>query len=110
MTCDRIGDFDTYKESYCNGYANKVIVRRNNPDINLCGFGILANCNCKFSELLNPLKTNQFETTQTATFVSADSLTTIATGAAVSLTINTRIPDTISSVCGNADGFTTCSR
>ena len=81
-----------------------------NPDINFCGFGILANCNCRFSELLNPLKTKQFETTQTATFVSADSLTTIATGAPVSLTINTRIPDTISSVCGNADGFTACSR
>jgi hypothetical protein len=74
--------------------------------MNLCGFGIIGNCNCRFSELLNPDKTNQFETPQTATFVSADSLSTIATGVPVSLTINTRIPDTISSVCGNTDGFT----
>ena len=78
--------------------------------MSFCGFGILANCNCQFAEFSNPAKTNLFLTPQTDTFVNATSLSTIATGNPVSLTINMRIPDTISSVCGNADGFTECSR
>lgn len=35
-------------------------------------------------------------------------MSTVAGGIDVSITINFNIPDTVSSVCGNADGFTEC--
>ena len=111
LACVTISDYNTYTESDCsNKFGNSVIVRRSSANLGFCGFGIFSNCNCAYSELYDPALTKQFTTPPTDTFVSRDLLSTIAGGIDVSVTINLNIPDTVSNVCGNADGFTECGR
>ncbi len=79
-----------------------MIVRRNAAGLNLNGFGILSDCDCKKTSLDANLFTNPFNDN----FLIKDSLSTTAGGSAVSITVDLTIPDTVSSVCGNADGLT----
>jgi hypothetical protein len=79
-----------------------VIVRRNDAGLNLNGFGILSDCDCQKTSLDANLFTNPF----TDKFLSGKTLSTTAGGIAISITVDLTIPDTVSSVCGNADGLT----
>jgi hypothetical protein len=69
-----------------------------------CGFGVLADCDCATSSL-NPAL---FTTMPTSLFVSATSISVKSTDGIQSIAFNTQIPDTVSSVCGSADGFSKC--
>lgn len=69
----------------------------------MAGMGILSSCDCSKSSfspklILLPAKP----------FASATTLTTSYTDLPISITFNTRMPDTVSCVCGPADGFTKC--
>ena len=62
-------------------------------DLRFCGFGALSDCNCAQSSF-DP---NHFTTAPATSFASV-----------TSITFNTQIPDTVSSVCGSTDGFSKC--
>ncbi len=69
----------------------------------MAGLSILSDCDCSLSSL-NP----SLFTLSGAAFASATTLNVKSTDAPVSITLNMQMPDAVSSVCGNADGFTKC--
>jgi hypothetical protein len=68
----------------------------------MAGLSILSNCDCSQSSL-NPALIFDAKPLASLTTIS-----TISTGAPVSITLNKQMVDTVSRVCGNADGFTNC--
>ena len=98
--------YTTYYEVACNILANEIILVQQNAayDLRFCGFGVLADCDCTLSSF-NPLL---FSTSQATPFASATSLTLKSSDSVQTITINSKMPDTISSVCGLADGVTKC--
>ncbi len=69
----------------------------------MAGVSILSDCDCSTSSF-NPA----IFTLRGAAFASATTINVKSTDAPVSITFNIQKPDTESSVCGNADGFTKC--
>ena len=69
----------------------------------MAGLSILLDCDCSTSSF-DPL----LFTLPGAAFASATTINVKSTDAPVSITLNMQMPDTVSSVCGNADGFTKC--
>jgi hypothetical protein len=86
--------------------GNKIIVTRPGNDMTLAmaGISILSDCDCSTSSF-NP---TQFTTTPATPFVSVTSISVQKTSLVQTITFNKQFPDTISSVCGSADGFTKC--
>ena len=87
-----------YIEVGCNNLqGNEIIAEQQTGgyDLVFCGFGALADCDCS---------TSTFETTVTPEL--PPSLNIVSTDNIKTFTLIT--PDTISSVCGNADGFSFC--
>ena len=103
--CGVSADYYTkYSDISCNRQANELIVEHQSAGIDLwlCGFGILAQCNCAQTSFDTALFTNP------TPFASATSLSIQSTSSLQTIYFNRNQPDTISSVCGNADGITTC--
>ena len=71
----------------------------------MAGFSILSDCDCSLSSF-NPALISPYAAT--VTFASSTTLNTKSTDPPVIITFNTQMPDTVSSVCGPADGFTKC--
>jgi hypothetical protein len=69
----------------------------------MAGVSILSNCEC-FESSLNPALIYH----ATSPLVSPIKISTTSTSAPISITLNKQMADTVSSVCGNADGFTKC--
>jgi hypothetical protein len=92
-----IADYNTYTEVPCNKVGNKIIVKRPGTSITLAmaGISILSDCNCSLSSF-DPL---QFSS------VTSYSINGLSTGSVKSIIV---MPDTVSSVCGLADGITYC--
>ena len=69
----------------------------------MAGFTALASCDCSktsFNSTLISLSANPF--------ASKTYLNTKYTDASINITFNLQLPDTVSSVCGLADGLTKC--
>ena len=86
--------------------ANEISVVQQTVGNNLffCGFGALADCDCATSSF-NPALFTTMPVTQ---FASTTSLSVKSTDSVQTIVFNTQMPDTVSSVCGLADGFTKC--
>ena len=105
--CGVLADFYAqYSEASCMIQANEIIVVQQTVGNNLffCGFGALADCDCATSSF-NPAL---FTTTPATQFASAISLSIKLTDSVQTIVFNSQISDTISSVCGSADGVTKC--
>jgi hypothetical protein len=98
-------DYNTYTEVPCNIVGNQIIVKKPGAGTTLAmaGLSILSDCACSLSSF-NPA----LFTLPGATFASATTLITKSTDSPVNIKFNIKMPDTVSSVCGNADGFTKC--
>jgi hypothetical protein len=112
--CGVLDDFTEYSESICNLEANEIIAAQSTPgkDLGFCGFGALSDCDCSKSSFQSSLFT---PTTPPVITSAASSNHNLALETSISLkstdaTQTFYIPDTISSVCGNADGFSKCIR
>jgi hypothetical protein len=86
--------------------GNKVIVKRpgSNMILSMAGLGILSSCDCSKS-LLDP----KLISLVVNPFASTTLVNTTSTGAPVKITFSLKMPDTVSSVCGSADGFSKCA-
>jgi hypothetical protein len=71
--------------------------------LSMAGASILSNCDCSVSSL-NPALISR----ATNPLVSPTTISTTSNGAPISIKLNKQMPDTVSSVCGNADGFKKC--
>ena len=65
---------------------------------------MLSDCSCAQSSF----ESTQFTTAPVTSFASVTSLTLKYNDSLQSITFNTQVPDTVSSVCGSADGFSKC--
>ena len=103
--CGVLDYFTKYNEALCNLQANEIIVEQQNPTNKLvfCGFGVLADCSCSQTSFDYSL----FTTSLAITLLSTTSLSLQITDSVQSISI-TQVPDTVSSVCGSADGFAHC--
>ncbi len=107
--CEVLDDFTKYSEAICNLEANEIIAAQSTPnnDLGFCGFGALSDCDCSKSSFQSYLFT------PTTSAASSDHNLALETSISLQSTDATQtfyIPDTISSVCGNADGFSKCIR
>ena len=103
--CGELPDYNLYTEVPCKKVGNQIIVIRPGSlmILAMAGASILSNCDCSISSL-NPALIYSAANP----FASATRISTTSTGAPISITLNKQMPDTVSSVCGNADGFTKC--
>ncbi len=107
--CGVLGNYYTkYGEVLCNIQVNEIILvqQSSSKDLRFCGFGALSDCNCAQSSF----DSTQFTTRQATSFASVTSLTVKYTDSLQSITFNNQMADTVSSVCGSADGFSKCPR
>ena len=106
--CGVLADYyaTTHYEVTCNIIANEIILVQKNAayDLIFCGLGVLSDCDCTLSSF-NPLL---FSTSQATPFASATSLTLKSSDSVQTITLNSKMPDTISSVCSLADGVSKC--
>jgi hypothetical protein len=70
----------------------------------MAGISILSDCNCSTSSF----DSTQFTTTPATPFVSVTSISVQPTDPPITIIFNKQFPDTISSVCGSADGTSKC--
>ena len=95
--CGTLADYNTYKEVPCNKVGNQIIIKRpgSSKTLSMAGLGIMSDCDCSQSSFDPALFTSV--TSYALSGFSTDALKTIKV-----------MPDTVSSVCGLADGFTQC--
>jgi hypothetical protein len=98
--------YNQYSEVSCKIQANEIVASQQTVGntLSFCGFGVLADCDCSTSSF-NPAL---FTTTPEAQFASKTSLSVKSTDSVQTIVFNSQILDTISSVCGSADGVTKC--
>ena len=89
----------------CNKAGNKIIAKKtgSNMTLAMAGFSILSSCDCLKSSFEPALIS-----LPAVNFASATSLNYTLTDIPKSIKFNTQMPDTVSSVCGLADGFKKC--
>jgi hypothetical protein len=97
-----LADYNAYTEVPCNKVGNKIIVKRpgSNMILAMAGLSILSSCDCSESSF-NPALI-------VAKHPFATAFNTTSTSAKISIDFNKQTPDTVSSVCGLADGFSKC--
>ena len=71
----------------------------------MAGVSILSSCDCSKTSF-DP--TLIFHASASVPFASPTTINTLKTGPKVIITFNKNLPDTVSCVCGNADGFSKC--
>ena len=98
--------YTRYSEVTCNVVGNQIIFEQQTAvhELRFCGVGVLSDCNCALSSF-DP---SSFTTAPTATLVSANSMTKFV-GETTTLTVSvSSIPDSVSTLCGNGDGYAKC--
>jgi hypothetical protein len=95
--CGTLADYNNYKEVPCNKVGNQIIIKRpgSSKTLSMAGPGIFSNCDCSQSSF-DPLLFSPV-TSYALSGLSTDPLKTVKV-----------MPDTVSRVCGLADGFTKC--
>ncbi len=71
----------------------------------MAGLSILSSCDCSKTSF-DP--TLIFHAGASVPFASKTTINTLKTGPTVTITFNKNLPDTVSCVCGNADGYSKC--
>jgi hypothetical protein len=98
--------YTRYSEVTCNVVGNQIILEQqaDGLELSFCGVGVFSDCNCALSSFYP----SSFTTAPTATLVSANSLTKFV-GDTTTLTLTVSlIPDSVSKICGNGDGYAKC--
>jgi len=105
--CGNLPDYSkTYNEVACNFQANEIIIEKTVvQEMRLCGFGALASCDCTQSSF-DP---QFFTVPPSTTFAPATTSVSVkSTDTVQKFKFNLQQPDTVSTVCGNGDGTTSC--
>ncbi len=92
-----MGDYNKYKELPCNKVGDQIIIKRlgSNTALAMAGLGIMSACDCASTSFDPALFTS----------VTSYAISGRSTDGEKTLKV---MPDTVSSVCGLADGFTNC--
>jgi hypothetical protein len=101
--------YSSYREVPCNVVGNQIIFEQQTAgyEVRFGGLGVFSDCYCALSSF-DP---TSFTTAPTETLVSANSIKKFfGDTATLAVTVSSTVPDTVSTICGNGDGFTKCSR
>ena len=105
--CGNLADYNTYTEVSCNKVGNQIIAKKSTLGLTdvlaMAGLSILSSCDCTKSSFNRALIL-----LTAANFAPTTTIDTTWMAASISITFNKQMPDTVSSVCGSADGITKC--